>query len=49
MQARAEVIESVGVVSSMVDNSIAIRITGCTICAINAGEAAGLTGETSLC
>ena len=49
IEARTEVVESVGVISSMIDSSVAVRIAGCAVGAIDTGEASRLARETCLC
>ena len=48
IQAGTEVVKGFGVVSSMVDGSVAIGVTACAVGAIDAGEASGLAWEASL-
>jgi len=49
IQARTEVVESAGVIPSMVYNSVAVRIAGRAVGAIDTGEASRLARETCLC
>lgn len=48
MQARAEEVEGIGVVRCVVDDPVAIRVAGCAVCAVDAGETGRLASEACL-